>query len=128
VGKIPARVLVVDDNRDLAMTTVHLLQSLGYDAMGYFSGISVSDCVLHYDPDIVLLDIGLPGKSGWVVARQIRERLPGKRPVLIGHSGAYTRDSDKALAEAAGFDYYVAKGPDTKQLLAVIERARESLS
>jgi len=128
MGNAQTRILVVDDNRDLVDTTVHLLRSMGHDAMGYYSGISASSCVTEFDPDIVLLDIGLPGQSGWAVARQIRERMPGKRPVLIGHSGAYTTDADKALAEVVGFDYYVVKGPDAKELISVIEKAQARLS
>ena len=77
----------------------------------------------EFDPDVVLLDIGLPGRNGWDVARQIREQIPGKRPMLICITGQYTKGADKILAEMAGFDYYLVKPTDPKVLFALLDKA-----
>jgi two-component system, sensor histidine kinase len=66
---------------------------------------AVMDC----NPDVVILDINLPGRSGWEVARMIQERRGRKRPMLIGISGEYKRGSDKILADLLGFDHYLVK-------------------
>src|SRR5690349_11420200 len=116
------RILVVDDNRDLVATTVLLLRSLGHDAREYYSGVSAYDCFKEYNPDIVLMDIGLPGRSGWDIAREIRERVPGKRPTLIGISGEFTQSDDFDQAKAIGFDFYLKKGDDPKHLVEIIEQ------
>src|SRR5438132_8468026 len=101
------RVLVVDDNRDIVLTTMALLRLEGHESKPCYDGSEVYDCVREFDPDVVLLDIGLPGRNGWDVARQIREQIPGKRPMLICITGQYTKGADKILAEMAGFDYYL---------------------
>lgn len=119
------RILVVDDNRDIVSTTMALLRVAGHEAIPCYSGSEVYDCVRDHDPDAVLLDIGLPGLSGWDVAKQLRERIPGKRPLLIGITGEFGQNSDKALAKASGFDYYLIKPADPKVVLALIEKAAD---
>jgi two-component system OmpR family response regulator len=71
----------------------------------------------------VVLDIGLPGMSGWDVAREIRERISKDRPMIIGITGEYTKGADRVLAEMAGFNYYLVKPADPKVLVALVEKA-----
>jgi DNA-binding response OmpR family regulator len=118
------RVLIVDDNHDIVLTTMALLRIDGHETRGCHNGSEVFGCVREYDPDVVLLDIGLPGMSGWEVARQIRSGLPGKRPVLIAITGEFTKGSHKMLGEMSGFDSYLVKPVDPKVLLALIDKAR----
>ena len=71
-------------------------------------------------PEVVLLDIGLPGMSGYDVARALRAMPFPARPVLIAISG-YGRDSDRALAREAGFDHHLVKPADPQALFAIID-------
>ena len=118
------RVLVVDDNRDIVLTMMALLRMEGHDSKACYNGSDVYRAVQEYDPDVVLLDIGLPGQSGWDVAQQIRTGIPGRRPVLIAITGEYTKAADRILAEMSGFDYYLVKPADPNVLLAVLEKVR----
>ena len=117
------RVLVVDDNRDIVLTMMALLRLEGHDTKACYSGSEVLNYVSEYDPDVVLLDIGLPGENGWEVARQIRARTRNKRPMLIAITGEYTKAADRILAEMSGFDYYLVKPADPKVLSMILEKA-----
>jgi DNA-binding response OmpR family regulator len=119
------RVVVVDDNRDIVATTIALLAVEGHDAKACYDGSAVLPCIREFDPDVVVMDIGLPGKSGWDAARELRNAIPGKRPLLIGVSGEFTKGADKALSKIAGFDYYLVKPADPKVLLALVHRMAE---
>lgn len=84
------------------------------------------DTVLEFDPDAVLLDMGLPELSGYEVARKIRECCGNKRPLLIGMSGRYKQDADRTLAEVNGVNHYLIKPcrPDSViALLAPLKKA-----
>jgi DNA-binding response OmpR family regulator len=118
------RVLVVDDNPDIVATTMALLRLDGHETEGCYSGTDVLTCVTGFQPDVVVLDIGLPGLSGWEVARRIRARIQGKQPMIIGVTGEYTKEVDKILSEVIGFDYYLVKPADPKVLGALVAKAR----
>jgi DNA-binding response OmpR family regulator len=119
----PLRVVVVDDNRDIVATTIAILKVEGHEAKPCYHGADVLRCVQEFNPDVVVMDIGLPGKSGWDAAKEVRKALPGKRPVLIGISGEFTKGADKVTSAMAGFDYYLTKPADPKVLLTLIEKA-----
>lgn len=120
----PLRIAVIDDNKDVVTTMTALLESEGHETAGCYSGAEAYACVEEFKPDVVLLDIGLPGKTGWDVARQIRAVHPSRRPMLIAITGQYTKGADKVLSEIVGFDYYLVKPADPNVLLALIEKAR----
>lgn len=115
------RVVVVDDNIDIVLSTIHMLRFLGHETKYCHNGLDVLDCVKAFDADVVLLDINLPGMSGWDVARQIRAHLPGNRPLIIGISGALHKAADKQAA-MAGFDYFLAKPADPEVLASLVAR------
>ena len=115
--------LVVDDNRDIADTMVALLKTENHTASACYDGAHVIDCIRRQDPDVVLLDIGLPNKSGWEVAEEIRKRFSPGRPMLIGVSGEYMKDSDRILAKMRGFDYYLVKPADPDVVLTLVRQA-----
>lgn len=117
------RVLVVDDSHDTVMTLTALLETDGYSAKGCYSAGEVMPCIRAFDPDVVLLDIALPGKSGWEVARTIRLNYPGTRPLVIGISGVYTGGADRVLAKISGFDHYLTKPADITVLKTLIDKA-----
>ena len=119
-----ARVLVVDDSKDTVDTTIALLGMAGHTGIACYSGPEAMDRVREFDPDVVLLDIRMPDKDGWAVAKEIRETVPGKRPTLIAITGEHPRDGQAGrLAKAVGFDYFLAKPVDPNELLALIEKA-----
>ena len=102
------------------MTLKALLGDGGHEVLAAFNGRSAVEAVRHFDPDVVILDIGMPDVSGWDVARQIRETKGPGRPLLIAVSGRYKHESDKLLGRIAGFDHYFVKPYDTDALLAVV--------
>jgi DNA-binding response OmpR family regulator len=114
------RVLIADDDRDLALTWMMLLRDEGHEVHAVYSGRYVMGAVIDIDPDVVLLDIDLPGFSGWEVAKMIRERRGNERPVLVGISGKNKDGADKILAEIIGFNHYFLKPCDPTELLDVL--------
>ena len=106
------RVLVVDDNVDQVELLTHLLRKSGYSVQACYTGSEGLQVAQQWRPDVVLLDIGLPGLDGYEVARRLR-RDPirgdaGAQMRLIALTG-YGRDTDIALARKAGFDAHVVK-------------------
>jgi CheY-like chemotaxis protein len=75
--------------------------------------------VREFDPDIALIDIGMPGMSGYEVARELREEFGKERPLLIAVTG-WKQSSDRILAKLAGFDHHLAKPFESKALLELI--------
>jgi len=75
-----------------------------------------------FDPDVALIDIGMPGMTGYEIAQEMRQRYGSAKPLLIAVTG---RDSerDKALARSLGFDHHVTKPYDPNALLALIADA-----
>jgi DNA-binding response OmpR family regulator len=76
--------------------------------------------VTSFDPDAMLLDIALPGGSGYAVAEEIRRRFGPKRPMLIALSGLYKQPSHELLSDAAGCDHFLAKPFDFEELLRLL--------
>ena len=114
------RVLIADDERDIVLTLMAILRDEGYETKGVYSGKDVLAAVAEFDPDAVLLDIAMPGMTGWDVARQIRRLHPGDRPRLVALSGQYTQGADKILAQMTGFDGYLTKPCDPKVIVALL--------
>jgi PAS domain S-box-containing protein len=102
------RVLVVDDNIDQVTMLSDSLRHVGYNVQGAHTGPEGLEMALQWRPDIVLLDIGLPGLDGYEVARRLRSDPHTKSMRLIAFSG-YARDTDIALAHEAGFDAHLSK-------------------
>jgi DNA-binding response OmpR family regulator len=120
----PLRILVVDDDRDTVISLMMVLRDEGHDVRGTWNPADVTKAVEKFDPDAVLLDINLPGVSGYELARRIRARRNDKRPLLIAISGVYKKGSDRLLAQIAGFDHHVAKPYDIQHILELIAPLR----
>jgi CheY-like chemotaxis protein len=109
------RVLVVDDNQDAAITLAELIRMMDSETEVAHDGASAVAAVSRFQPDIVLLDIGLPDINGYEVARRIRA-LPGLvQPRLIALTG-WGQEQDKRMAEQAGFDEHWTKPVDPLRL------------
>jgi CheY-like chemotaxis protein len=116
-------VLVVDDDHDSAESLALLLRLWGYETLEAYDGPSALALVVARQPDVILLDIGLPGLDGYEVARRLRQ-LPGTRDALIwaltGHGG----EEDRQRALAAGCDRHLVKPfpPEVlKEMLEVLK-------
>ena len=104
----PTRVLVVDDNRDAAMTLSFLLARYGYEVETRFDGPSALAAAEAFGPDACVLDLKMPGMDGYELARRLRARAAGQSPVLATLTAF--RDFDHVeRAEQAGFDLYFTK-------------------
>lgn len=102
------RIVVADDNRDAADSLQLLLQSLGQDAYTVYDGVTALQAIERLEPQIAMLDIGMPGMSGFQLADKLRERHGDDIPVLIAVTGWGTL-KDKSQAFARGFSYHFTK-------------------
>lgn len=114
----PLRILVVDDHEDSATSLARLLRSWGHHARVCFDGPAAIEILSHDAYDVVLLDIGLPGMSGYEVAEQLRQRPGCDKLVLVALTG-YGQEQDLRRSEFAGFDRHLVKPviPETLQAL-----------
>jgi PAS domain S-box-containing protein len=113
----PRRVLVVDDNADAALALVMLLKTLGHEARIAHDGPSALQVFGELAPDIVLLDIGLPGMTGYEVAREMRKRRADVRIVAVTGWG---QSEDRERSAQAGFDLHLVKPIDEAQLIQAV--------
>jgi DNA-binding response OmpR family regulator len=114
------RVLVVDDDNDTVDILVTLLRTEGYKAKGLYSAQTIVSDVRDFHPDVIIMDIAMPGKSGWDAAQEVRQHRAGKRPMLIAMTGEYPKDGDRRRAEMSGYDHYFIKPFDPNVLLQLI--------
>lgn len=115
------RILVVDDNRDSAESLSMLLRLFGNEVQTLHEGGLVLDCAAGYHPDVVLLDIGLPGLDGLEVCRRLRAHSFDFQPLIIAMTG-YGQEEDRARSEQAGFDAHLVKPVDLAALQDVMSR------
>jgi CheY-like chemotaxis protein/two-component sensor histidine kinase len=109
------RVLIIDDNVDAAESIAVLLRLWGHDGRTAYDGKAGLDAARVYEPEIVLLDIGLPGISGYEVARLLRQEFGHDRPTLVAMTG-YGQEEDHRRTQEAGFDHHFVKPVDTDAL------------
>jgi CheY-like chemotaxis protein len=119
----PRKILVVDDNRTVADLTSIALTRLGYDVRVAFDGTSALSSVKDFVPEVVLLDIGLPGIDGYEVAKRLRAALAPHEPRFIATSG-YGQAADRQRSADANFDDHLVKPVDLATLQRSIERSR----
>jgi CheY-like chemotaxis protein len=104
----PRRVLIVDDNEDAANSLALVLKLGGHETASVYSAAEALQRAAAFKPDVVLLDIGLPGMDGYEVAQRMRE-LPGLRAVRLVAVTGYGRSDDRLRAREAGFDDHLTK-------------------
>jgi signal transduction histidine kinase len=113
----PTRILIVDDNRDAAESLAALLRSDGHQAATAFNGYEALAAVQSHKPQVVLLDIGLPGMNGYEVAQRLREA--GSTARLIALTG-YGQPEDRERTQRAGFHEHLTKPLDMNVLASVL--------
>jgi DNA-binding response OmpR family regulator len=116
------RVLVVDDNRDAADSLTMLLALRGYEASVCHDGSSALDTALELAPDVIILDLGLPGIDGFEVCRRLREA--GLLKTCIIAVTGFGQDEDRRRSREVGFDAHMVKPVDSDEL---VKRIHESL-
>lgn len=126
-GPSRARILIVDDNDDAADLLSLMLEHAGHVTTVAHDGPSALELAPVCDPQIVFLDIGLPGMSGYEVARQLRLDPRFSQTTLVALTGWGTRE-DKRRAVAAGFDLHLTKPIDARALQSALEQMGADLS
>jgi len=121
------RILVVEDNDDGRETLVELLQGMGHRVESAGDGPAAIESALRMPPELVLLDIGLPGMNGLQVARVLREQFPRERMALIALTG-WGAEADIARTRQAGFDLHLTKPVEVDSLLEQVEAALQAIS
>ena len=116
------RVLVVDDYPDAAETACTLLSMLGHECRFATTGQAALIEAAQFQPDVAILDIGLPDVSGFVLARELRKQFAG-RPLYLAAVTGWGQPEDCAKAFAAGFDHHVLKPADQRKLTNILELA-----
>jgi PAS domain S-box-containing protein len=117
------RILIVDDNEDSANTLAMMLRIMGHHTQAAFDGQAAIDAAAHFQPDIVMLDIGLPKLNGYEACRRIRSQNGNRKMVLIAVTG-WGQDEDRRRSHEAGFDYHFVKPVDPKALLQLLAELR----
>ncbi len=115
----PVRVLVVDDNRDAADSLKVLLESANQDVRTAYDGSAALEVARSFQPELVLLDIGMPHMDGYEAARRMRAMQLETRPRLVALTG-WGQASDKKRASDAGFDEHFTKPVNPDELLSYI--------
>jgi CheY-like chemotaxis protein len=115
------KVLVVDDNVDSAKMLALMLQLAGHDARAAFDGPSALAVAAGFIPEVVFLDIGMPGMDGYAVAHRLRE-TPGLENVVLVAMTGFNDPEDRQRARDAGFDHYLVKPADPEEVAKILRR------
>ena len=116
---MPARrVLIVDDNHDVAEIASLLLTSSGCDVRVAYDGASALDTAGTFQPEIIFMDLGMPGLDGYETCRRIRAASWGTAVKVIAVSG-WSRPEDEERSAAAGFDRHLVKPVDPMILIEI---------
>ena len=113
------RILIVDDNRDAAESLTMMLEILGNEIRTAYDGEEAVRAALEFQPDVILLDIGLPKLNGYEACRRIRRQQGGKNAVIIAQTG-WGQEEDRERTHQAGFDQHLVKPIDPSVLMAIL--------
>lgn len=114
----PIKILIADDDRDTVLSLRLLLETERYETLGVYDAEAVFEAVREFEPDAVLLDIGMPKMTGYDVARELR-RTRGNDLLLIAVT-AWNKFSDRMAAHIAGFDHHVSKPYQPEDILQLL--------
>jgi CheY-like chemotaxis protein len=112
------RILVVDDSQDSADTVAMLLEAKGYEASAAYDAQGALDCLREQALDVAILDLELPGMSGYELARELRQR--SERTLLIIALTGHALDDDDQLSKSA-FDHHLLKPLDIDKLSGMLD-------
>ena len=109
------RVLVVDDNRDAALSLAMMLEMMGNETQTAYDGLEAFEMAREFHPDVMLLDIGMPKMNGHETAARIRQQPWGREIVLVAMTG-WGQDDDKRKSHEAGFNFHMVKPVDPSDI------------
>jgi CheY-like chemotaxis protein len=118
-------ILIVDDNTDAALSLARLLRLFGNEVRTANSGQAALAQIEIQRPDVVLLDLGMPGMDGLETARHIRERECCREIPLVAVTG-WGQEHDRRRTEEAGFFAHLVKPVNIQELENVLQRALEN--
>ena len=110
----------MDDNVDAAISVAQMLKNWGHEVQTSFNGPDAIEKARTYRPQVVLLDIGMPGMSGYEVAKQLRAQHELEGVIITALTG-YGQAEDRSRSREAGFNHHLTKPPDPKILAALLE-------
>jgi CheY-like chemotaxis protein len=123
-AKVPApglRVLVAEDHADSAASLALLLRIWGHEVQAAHEGPTALEMARAFSPNVILLDLGMPGMDGWQVAEQFHKQPAQKRPLLIAVTG-YGQEADRCRSQQAGIDLHLLEPVDLDQLRGLLSR------
>ena len=120
------RVLVVDDNHDAADTLAMMVRLLGHETRAVYDPQAVEDEVASFTPEVVFLDVGMPGRSGYDVARALRT-AHGDALVIVAVTG-WGQPEDRLRTLQAGFDHHLVKPPDIQAITDICSKGLRPLA
>jgi signal transduction histidine kinase/PAS domain-containing protein len=113
------RILVVDDNRDAAISLAMWLKLIGNETQIAYDGLAAVEAAAAFKPDVILLDIGLPKINGYDVARRVRKQSWGEKILLVALTG-WGQGEDREKSREAGFNHHMVKPVDHDALIKII--------
>ena len=119
------RVVLIDDDRDTANTLAAILTDEGDEVHVVIKSDEALETCRLIRPDVVISDLNMPRTSGYAIAHELRQRHGQFAPLLIALTGDWTKTSDRLLGQAVGFDHYLLKPCDPRELLAILAPLRE---
>src|SRR2546423_7895067 len=105
----PLSILIADDSVDTVLTLSTLLRDQGHLVHTCANANIVIEAIKRHQPDVCILDLVMPGKTGFALAREVRALALEKWPLLIAISGVFTAPKDIGLVKASGFDHLLCK-------------------
>jgi CheY-like chemotaxis protein len=121
-AKPALKVLVVDDNAASAQTMGWMLELLGHETRLAYNGPEALDIAGKYGPRVVLLDIGLPGMSGYDVCREMK-KLPGLEHAMFVAQTGWGQEQHRRMSREAGFDHHLVKPVEMQALQKLLDEA-----
>jgi DNA-binding response OmpR family regulator len=119
------KIIVADDDRDTVDMLAVLLRHEGHDVHRVYEGKDVLPLARLVRPDVIIMDIVVPGMSGYAVAQEMRHSFTeAKWPVMIAISGFWKERSDRRVAQQSGFDHYLMKPCEPGDIFAVLAPLR----
>jgi CheY-like chemotaxis protein len=116
---------VVDDNRDAAETLAVVLRLEGHTVATAHDGHTALELAKSWQPELVLLDLGMPGMDGFEVARRLREQ-PGLEKVVLAALTGWGQQADRQRTASAGFDHHLVKPVDMNMLMDLLAGMAEA--
>jgi DNA-binding response OmpR family regulator len=122
----PLRIIVADDDRDTVNGLKLILEDEGHVVQGLYDGKEVLPAVLRSRPDAIIMDLVIPGMSGYAVAQAVRHLYTDTtRPLLIAITGVWNEQPDRIIGRQVGFDHHILKPADPGQVVRLLEGIRK---